>query len=73
MEEAYNLSDIYILRVDACITEAQIHEIHQELVEAYAERMQKLLKKMRFSKPVMQCIDYIYDNLFFMISIVFIS
>ncbi|MBQ7925469.1 MAG: AraC family transcriptional regulator [Lachnospiraceae bacterium] len=63
MEEAYNLSDIYILRVDACITEAQIHAIHQELVEAYAERMQKLLKKMRFSKPVMQCIDYIYDNL----------
>lgn len=63
MEEAYNLSDIYILRVDACTTEAQIHAIHQELVEAYAGKMQKLLKKVRFSKPVMQCIDYIYDNL----------
>lgn len=63
MEEAYNLSDIYILRVDACTTESQIHDIHREAVEAYVKRMQALLKRVRFSKPIMQCMDYIYDNL----------
>ncbi len=63
MEEAYNLSDIYIQRIDNCVSEEEIHGIHKELVEEYVQRMRRLVKKMRFSKPVTQCIDYIYDNL----------
>lgn len=63
METAYNLSDIYIRRVDKCSTGAEIDAIHVELVDAYVHRMNALSKKALFSKPVMQCIDYIYDNL----------
>ena len=63
METAYNLSDIYIMRIDKCQTENEINKIHRELVDSYAERMNTLLKKTLFSKSIMICIDYIYDNL----------
>lgn len=63
MEEAYNLSDIYINRVDRCTTEDEIHEIHRELVDAYVHTMNKLHQNAVFSKPIITCLDYIYDNL----------
>ena len=63
MEEAYNLSDIYIQKIDACNTEEGILKIHEELCEAYVKRMQSHKKRKLYSKPVSQCIDYIYDNL----------
>ena len=63
METAYNLIDIYIMRIDKCQTENEINKIHRELVDSYAERMNTLLKKTLFSKSIMICIDYIYDNL----------
>ena len=63
MEEAYNLSDIYINRVDRCMSERDVHAIHRELVDAYVHRMNKLHENRVFSRPVIVCIDYIYDNL----------
>ncbi len=63
MEAAYNLSDIYIRSIDKCRKEEQIHQLHRELVEDYAQRMHLLHKKTLYPKPVMVCMDYIYENL----------
>lgn len=63
MESAYNLSDIYIQRIDQCDSIEGVHKIHRELVEAYVRRMQQHKKIKTYSKPISLCIDYIYDNL----------
>ncbi|MCI5523334.1 MAG: AraC family transcriptional regulator [Treponema sp.] len=63
MEQAYNLSDIYIQKIDVCTTEESVHSLHAELCRAYVKKMAELKKKSRFSKPVTLAIDYIYDNL----------
>ncbi|MBQ7158293.1 MAG: helix-turn-helix transcriptional regulator [Treponema sp.] len=63
MESAYNISDLYIRKIDVCNTEEGVHEIHKELCEAYVKRMQAQKKQRLYSKPVSQCIDYIYDHL----------
>lgn len=69
METAYNLSDIYILRIDKCITEDEIHAIHHELVEDYANRMHIIAKKGLYSKAILICLDLIYDNLHYKITL----
>lgn len=63
MEAAYNLSDIYIQKIDVCQDEESIKKIHKELCEAYVNRMKASKKRKLYSKPVSKCIDYIYDNL----------
>ncbi len=63
MEDAYNLSDIYILKIDRCVCEDEIHAIHREIVEDYANRMHAIIKKGLYSKPILVCIDLIYENL----------
>lgn len=63
MEEAYNLSDIYIRRVDECSSSAEVDAIHREVIDTYVRRMSRLHKDRIFSRPVIVCIDYIYDNL----------
>lgn len=63
MEEAYNLSDIYIRSIDRCSTEAEIRMLHRELVADYAQRMQLIRKQNRYPKAITVCMDYIYDNL----------
>lgn len=63
METAYNLSDIYILRVDRCVSEEEIHSVHRQVVDDFTGRMHSIIKKGLFSKPVLICLDLIYDNL----------
>jgi YesN/AraC family two-component response regulator len=63
MEEAYNLSDIYIQSVDKCKSEEEIRMLHRELVMDYAQRMHLLKKQNRYPKAIIVVMDYIYDNL----------
>ena len=63
MEEAYNLSDIYIRAIDKCIKEEQLRQLHSELVEDFTQRMQLIRKKSLYPKQILLCLDYIYDNL----------
>ena len=63
MEEAYNLSDIYIQQTDKCKSPEDISLIHRSAVEDYANRMHIIIKNKLFSKPVVICIDYIYNHL----------
>ncbi|MCR5218291.1 helix-turn-helix domain-containing protein [Treponema sp.] len=69
MESAYNLSDIYIQKIDQCTSEEDIHKIHVEMTEAYVRRMQEQKTRKVYSKPISLCIDYIYDNLHSRISL----
>ena len=63
MEAAFNLSDIYIRSIDKCTEENEIHLLHKELVDDYTQRMQIIYKSTLYPKPIITCIDYIYDNL----------
>ena len=63
MEAAYNLSDIYINSIDKCRTEEEINLLHREVVDDYAQRMQLIHKTNIYPKPVILCLDYIYNNL----------
>ena len=69
MEEAYNLSDIYIQRVDKCTSVNEVDLIHREVVDTYVGRMDKLHRRKVLPRPVITCIDYIYDNLHSKISL----
>ena len=63
MEAAYNLSDIYIQSIDKCTSISEVHMLHRELVEDYVQRMQILHKQTLYPKPIVICMDYIYDYL----------
>ena len=63
MEEAYNLSDIYIRAIDKCASEDEINMLHSELVLDNAQRMQIIRKRNRYPKAITVVVDYIYDNL----------
>lgn len=63
MEAAYNLSDIYIRKTDECQHEKEIHRLHREAVNDFAQRMQAVHRQSLYSRPIIMCMDYIYDNL----------
>lgn len=59
----YALSDYYIQKADLCVKPEQIAELHSTMCLDYAKRMNNLHKTKISSKPVVKCIDYIYENL----------
>ena len=63
MEEAYNLSDIYIRSIDNCASEEDVQMLHREVVADYTQRMHLLKKQNRYPRAIVVCMDYIYDNL----------
>lgn len=63
MEEAYNLSDIYIRSIDNCVSEEDVQMLHREVVADYTQRMHLLKKQNRYPRAIVVCMDYIYDNL----------
>lgn len=60
---AYSLSDLYIQKGDTCQSKEEIIELLQTMVYDYADRMSAYRKQNMLSKPIVLCIDYIYDNL----------
>ncbi len=63
METAYNISDVYIQKIDKCTSVEDVNYYHKELVEEYVKRMRATKTKSLYTKPVTKCVDYIYDNL----------
>lgn len=64
MEVAFNLSDIYIRRLDQCISEEELNSLHHEVVEDFVQRMNVVLHEAKsYSKPIKITMDYIYHNL----------
>lgn len=60
---AYNLSDFYILKADSCNSIEEISALHPAMCLDYTKRMKTLHKQKITSKPIAECIDYIYDHL----------
>ena len=63
-ERAYNISDLYIQKMDRLETEQQVIDLHRDMVEFYLEEMTSLKKQRICSRPVRACMDYIYDHLY---------
>lgn len=62
-ETAYNISDLYINKMDLCHTVEEVLDIHYEMFTYFSKQMANLQKKSVFSKPVIQCMEYIDLNL----------
>ncbi len=62
-EQAYRLSDFYILKLDRCTTVQQIGDLHNEMAKNFTGKMITLKKDSILSKPIMQCVDYIYSHI----------
>ena len=62
-ETAYSLSDLYIQSCDRCTTPNEISGLHRNMSMDYAKRMADLRKDKVFSKQIVICINYIYNNL----------
>ena len=63
LSESYNMSDYFIQMADKAKTIEEISDLHDEMCIAYTKRMKKFQKESVCSKPVIECIDYIYDHL----------
>lgn len=62
MEQAYRLSDFYILKLDSIHSTQGIAELHDRMVMDFTGKM-RLLQKGSTSKPITTCIDYIYVHI----------
>lgn len=63
-ERAYNISDLFILKMDLLETVEEVKSLQAEMIEFYTREMAALDVKRVFSKPVTVCLDYIYNNLY---------
>lgn len=75
-QEAYNLSDLMIQQLDSCSSVNDINELQTIMITNFTKRMHEIHhsntkvvantnsnKDSRFSKPIFECIDYIYYHL----------
>lgn len=62
-DEAFTLSDIYILRGDNCKTPQQALSVIEEMQIDFATRMKLLKKDNIISIHIRKCVDYIYEHL----------
>lgn len=62
-EMAYNLSDLYIRKVDKLSSIKEIQTLHQEMILDYTKCMHDLKKQNSYPKSVVLCIDYILAHL----------
>lgn len=63
MEQAFRLSDFYILRLDNIHSIQAIEALHDRMVIDFTGKMRLLTKKLGTSKPVTSCIEYIYVHI----------
>ena len=62
-EQAYRLSDFYILKMDFCTTVRQVADLHHEMAKDFTGKMLLQKKSSVLSKPVIECINYIYVHI----------
>lgn len=63
LEQAYQLSDFYILKMDNCNSIEAINQLHKTMAIDYTEKMLFLKKSSVISKSITLCIDYIYSHI----------
>ncbi len=62
-ERAYNISDLYILKMDTLQSIDEVKALHADMFAFYTKEMAALDKVEVYSKPVVLCMDYIYNHL----------
>ncbi len=62
-ETAYNISDLYIRRLDPCQTEEDVLELHREMFAYFTSRMAEAGRKKPYIRPVAECVEYIEAHL----------
>lgn len=63
LEQAYRLSDFYILKMDACHSIQAISQLHKDMCLDFTGKMLLLKKKSAISKPIVLCMDFVYNHL----------
>lgn len=62
-ETAYIASDLFIQRADKATSAEEVNAIHKEMLTYYVKQVSAVHRQKVLSKPVIQCMDYIYYNL----------
>lgn len=63
LEQAYRLSDFYILKMDSCHSIKEISQLHHDMALDFTGKMVLLKKMSTLSKPITDCMNYIYSHL----------
>lgn len=63
LEVAYSLSDLYIQRADKADTVKELDDLKHEMIANFCNRMKVINRGVVYSKPIVVCLDYIYNNL----------
>ncbi len=63
LEQAFRLSDFYILKMDACTSIDAISNLHTQMALDYTRKMILVKKNNFLPKPIVLCMDYIYSNI----------
>lgn len=63
LEQAYRLSDFYILKMDSCNSIQAISQLHKDMSLNFTGKMLSLKKSCVTSKPVILCMDFIYSHI----------
>lgn len=63
LEQAYRLSDFYILKMDSCSSIEAISQLHHSMALDFTGKMAIVKKSSAISKPVVICMDFIYSHL----------
>lgn len=63
MEQAFRLSDFYILKLDYLNAVEDIVALHDKMVLDFTGKMRLLRKNAGTSKPITACLDYIYIHI----------
>lgn len=58
-ETAYNASDLFINKMDLCRDVEEVMAVHHDMFSFFTKWMSTVKKKTVFSKPVVQCMEYI--------------
>ena len=62
-EEAYSLSDVYIMKADECVNADGVHKVHNEMTEEYTRRMRQVRNSSIYSKQIVRVLDFISEHL----------
>ncbi len=62
-EIAYNLSDLYIRKMDRCESVEEIFSLHSAMFSDFTSRMRTLIREKTYSLPVHKVMEYISRRL----------
>ena len=63
MERSFRLSDYYIQKLDDIRDSNEVEKLHDKMVTDYTWRMKVIRQSATYSRPVSECMNYIYAHL----------